>query len=167
MGFDEDEVLVYLDSWGLRRLFALAIRRRSSARKRRDPVTDRFFKILVQHWGHSKKKGGKGADPETEESEELAEIDAVIDSEVDGDDLSGVHLQRDGYEVPEPAEEAGDVPILPEPVEEAGEAHPEEASAENLTTPKEHKFWDPSEDADDDDLDLQERGMLEKIAMLK
>ncbi|CAE7194949.1 unnamed protein product [Symbiodinium sp. CCMP2592] len=160
MGFEEDEVLVYLDSWGLRRLFSLAIRRRSSARKRRDPVTDQFFNVLVQHWGHlknkHKKKGGKGADPETEESEELAEIDAVIDSEVDGEDLSGLHLQRDGYEVLQPAEEAGDV----------GGCHLEEASEKKLTTPKEHKFWDPSE-VDGDDLDLKEQAMLEKIAMLK
>ena len=94
LGHDDDPVLVYLDSWGLRRLFSLAIRRRSASRRKRDEVAEKFFELLIKHWGHVKSKKGKGKAPEPAEEDDVV---AVIDSECDADDLTGIRLEKDGY----------------------------------------------------------------------
>ncbi|CAE6950792.1 unnamed protein product [Symbiodinium sp. CCMP2592] len=54
MDLQEDSVIEYLDTWGLRRMFSLAIRRRSSSRRSRDTVVEEFFDVLLRHWGHTK-----------------------------------------------------------------------------------------------------------------
>ena len=155
MGLEADEVLVYLDSWGLRRLFSLAIRRRSSARRRRDPMTDVFFGILVEHWGHyKKKKGAKGMDAD---QEELAAVKAVIDSEQDAKDLSGVCL--DPYMVV-----VEDGKLEEAAVHEVPEVKSPAAVLNKVPVPEQVVI-----DLDDDgmDLDLEEQKVLEKIAMLR
>ena len=94
MNKDPDDIEVYLDAWGLRRLFSLGLRRRSASRKQRDPLTECFFATLVEFWGHHKKKGGKGRTASDAEQDEAADVKAVLESEAEGEDLDGIELKR-------------------------------------------------------------------------
>ncbi|CAE7241891.1 unnamed protein product [Symbiodinium microadriaticum] len=82
MGLQEDSVIEYLDIWGLRRMFSLAIRRRSSSRRSRDNVVEQFFDVLLRHWGHTKQYLAKLARQEAQQE--------AVDEEAD-------ELWSDGY----------------------------------------------------------------------
>ena len=160
MGFPEDAVLVYLDTWGLRRLFSLALRRRSSARKYRDDLTESLFTLMVQCWGRApcKKVGAKGKDADAlEAEEEKAAVDGALQSEDEcGEGLMGVQLRRavtDDYMV-----------ATPQPDEKT--QHPEaEAKMDVVTVPATMPASKPG--PMDMDLDEEEQRLLEQIALLR
>ena len=74
MGFPDGDIKVYVDQRGIRRLFSLAVRRRGSARKRRDCVVEELFSVLNKHWELQNKK----KDAEQEDTNEDAEVDACL-----------------------------------------------------------------------------------------
>ena len=57
MNLDSDDVAVFLDAWGIRRLFSLAVRRRGRPRKSRDSILDEFFQVLEENWGKNIPQG--------------------------------------------------------------------------------------------------------------
>ena len=95
MQLEADAVMVYLDQWGLRRLFSLALRRRGAPRKRGDSITEEFFALLVKHWGAYKpnKKAKKGEE-EVEKLDEDALVDASHLSDAEVTEGADVHLHR-------------------------------------------------------------------------
>ena len=96
---------LYADQWGLRRLFSLAIRRRSSPRKRKDIMAEEFFKVLVDAWGGKQavpaKKKPRSEEKAIEEAEdETAVVDPAQLSDADvseGCDVQLVHAETDAY----------------------------------------------------------------------
>ena len=164
MGLLDDEVLVYLDAWGLRRLFSLALRRRSSARKFRDDLTESLFSFMVECWGHckTKKKGAKGQDlDEIEAAAEQAAVDETLASEAEcGEDLMGVQLRKavtDDYMTMSPQPDEKVLSPAPEAKKDDVESVPSmtPASKPGLT------------DAMDMDLDEEERRLIEQLALLR
>ena len=95
MDLETDDVLVYLDSWGIRRLFSLAVRRRGTGRKRQDPILEEFFQVLEKHWGKYTPKSKDKLAQKVQEMDSDQEVDAaelLSDSEIS--DCFQLHLLR-------------------------------------------------------------------------
>ena len=107
MQLEPDPVMVYLDQWGLRRLFSLGIRRRSAVRKKRDSFTEDFYGILVSHWGTydpklSKKKKGEKVEELKVDEDELVDARHLSDDEASaGVDVQLSRATTDAYLVVE------------------------------------------------------------------
>ena len=82
LGLEPDPIIVHLDAWGLRRLFSLAVRRRSVNRRMRDPIVDAFFDKLTECWG---------AGPLRSSAEEPDEMAAVDNDDYPDPDPSAEH----------------------------------------------------------------------------
>ena len=155
MGLPDDDVLVYLDAWGLRRLFALALRRRSSNRRQKDAVTECLFETLVQAWGHVKhKKGAKGKTGEEVEAEEKADVEDVFQEE-----------ENDCMEVQFKPAETDEYQLVTSP---ACKTKPgcEDAHEPSRTEADEGS---PAKDLDGEifEMDLEEQMLVEEIALLR
>ena len=149
MRLEPDDVLVYADAWGLRRLFSLALRRRSASRKKRDDINECLFQTLLFHWGPTKqRKGAKGQTSEDVDKEIEKDIQDCLDAEmVEGDGLDGVTLVR---------AETDDYMMLGSGESPGGKADAQPAFvAEN----QDGDCWE--------DLDAEELRVLEEIALLK
>ena len=107
MQLEEDAVIMHLDSWGLRRLFSLVIRRRGASRKRRDTMTEALFEIVCRYWGtgldvnEAEPEGEDGQVPPAAEVDEYPNPEEL--SEDDSDNSWKIEIQE-----PELEDEAGD-----------------------------------------------------------
>ena len=158
MRLEPDDVMVYVDSWGLRRLFSLALRRRSASRKKRDSITECLYQTLLFQWGPTKpQKGAKGQTQEDVEQDVAKDVEACLGAELaEGEDLGDVNLVRavtDEYMLSSPV-------TTPEVKQDAANNHamPTQVTQETLSA---------NEPVDDEDLDQEELKLLEQIALLK
>ena len=128
MGLEPDDVRVYADQWGLRRLFSLGIRRRNCPRKRREYMAEEFFRVMREAWGGcppSKKKGRKAQLELDELEDESAPVDAgqLSDNEVShGGEVELLRAEVDDYqEVDSGAAEPGSASAMPTEAADAPE----------------------------------------------
>ena len=174
MNLEEDLVLVYLDTWGLRRLFSLAVRRRGASRKSRDVITDEFFSTMVAHWGVFALTDGDDDAPaaavDLSEDEEAGE--AIV---IHTTSAAPATVSADAGEAAVPEEDA-DARLrrsLTDAIVPAGDGHDaltaEEAYPNIDGEEVEHSSsWFGCLDAmDEDDLLLAEGQLLAELALLK
>ena len=148
MGFDSDTVQVYVDQWGLRRLFSLAVSRRGAPRKARDPAVEQFFDVLVKHWGKPKPKNKKGKPALPEPLDECADVDPALLSDT----------------------EEGDEVILKKAVTDAymlDAAEMDGLGSQEEKTDADHAHAAAEDPACDVDLDLEEQLIWDELARLK
>ena len=164
MQLPADDVAVFLDTWGIRRMFSLAVRRRGCPRKSRDPVLDHFFQVLEKHWGQQVSKGQSTAEAKkaqkVHDMEEDQEVDPKYLSDTEVSDALQFHLFRaetDEYMlVCTPQKEKPIEQVSPEKVEIKGEA----ISGMDVQA-------DDLDGMGDIDLDLEEQLLLQKLALLR
>ena len=157
MGLQDDPLLTYLDQWGLRRLFSLAIRRRGAPRRLQDPIVDQLFDTLVSAWGSVWKpsrragsgRGSTAADLEEEEAVDVAQL-----SEEEAEDLC-VSLQR--------AETDEYLETVPDD-DQSHQRLPEQVDGEALDCQGQDCMVDLDAELD---LEIEEQSLLEQILFLK
>ena len=153
MNLDSDDVAVFLDAWGIRRLFSLAVRRRGRPRKSRDPILDEFFQVLEENWGKNIPQGrNKVEDRKAEQvhnmpEEEEVDPDLLSDTEVS--DVLHCHLMR---------AETDEYFSLCTP--------PKVRALETKVEGNEATMNEELNGMGDIDLDLEEQLLLEKLALL-
>ncbi|CAE7312124.1 unnamed protein product [Symbiodinium microadriaticum] len=102
MHLPDDPVILHLDSWGLRRLFSLVIRRRGASRKRRDTMTEALFEVVSRYWGNGydvnevEPEGEDGQVPPVAEVDEYPNPEEL--SEDDSDQSWRIDLQEPEHE---------------------------------------------------------------------
>ena len=162
MNLDEDDITVYLDQWGIRRLFSLALRRRGAPRRFIDVIAEQLFETLGQHWGAAWKPSKKRLPMRSRDDDAEAEVDvaALSDNETsEGVDVTFQPAQSDDYQ--EALVSGKSAENLEEAV--AKETGPEKAMEEQTTEQKS----EPPELQDMFDLDLEEQLLLDQIAEMK
>ena len=164
MNLDPDDVAVFLDSWGIRRLFSLAVRRRGCPRKSRDPILDEFFQTLEGYWGKTVSQGrNKAEDRKAQEVQQMPEEEEVnpeLLSDTEMSDIFHFHFMRaetDDYESMLTPEKLREAPVDGNEVEAAKCKDP---------SPK-RSLTQELEDMCDVDLDLEEQLLMEKLALLR
>ena len=171
MGFEEDDIVVYADIWGLKRLFSLAVRRRGAPRRKRDPVVDQLFEVLERHWGGCWKPSRKRQALQ-EEDEDYVDAGNLSDCEdAEGLEVSFRHATTDEYMTDDAALSAEPSSSAKESVE--GPKIEDDGSAK-LATVEGHKLDETAADADDDlenldglELDLEEQLLLDQLAAMR
>ncbi|CAE7234481.1 unnamed protein product [Symbiodinium sp. CCMP2592] len=148
MQLQDDAVILHLDSWGLRRLFSLVIRRRGASRKRRDSMTEALFEIVCRYWGNG--LDVNEAEPEGEDGQvpPAAEVDEYPNPEELSEDDSD-NSWRIEIEQPKLEDVAGDDEAL---------------DGEDATI-----FYEPDNLQLMDDMELQdmEANLLEQLRALR
>ena len=155
MKLDSDDVAVFLDSWGIRRLFSLAVRRRGSSRKKRDPFVEDFFGILEANWGSYKPKGKNNGDDKVHDMPEEENVDPALLSDTEVSESCDVHLRRalsDAYTLVASPQKDCPAGIGDSLAESKGDAGSTEKALEDL---------------DGLELDLEEALLLQQLEMLR
>ena len=163
MGLEPDDVKVFADQWGLRRMFSLAIRRRGAPRKVKDLMVEAFFQELIRYWGIPPKQTGRG---------KKGSVEPASEDEVDQDELSDpeqlpvtlLRVDTDGYErVLSQDDNPAANPVENESEAPHGASHPAETASEIPGSTADNM----NQHEDDDELDLEEQLLLEKIQLLE
>ena len=177
----EDDVMVYRDQWGLRRLFSLAIRRRGAPRRKRDALVDEFFEILERHWGKtwkpSRRRSSKSVD-----TERVVEDDDDEEAAVDPDQLSDAEESAGLAVEVHPADTDAYGGGVDDPIGGGAWSDSEEKPPHHLSllaacaSDSEEKPPPPTvadlgqqitDDVDGVEMDLEEQLLLEEIMLLK
>ena len=174
----EDDVMVYRDQWGLRRLFSLATRRRGAPRRKRDALVDEFFEILERHWGKiwkpSRRRSSKSLDAlasavEDDDEEEAVDADQLSDAE----ESAGIEVEVHAADTDE---YGGGVDAPPGSGiwSDSEEMPPHDLSllAPCASDPEEKPITPSldekiSDDLDGVEMDLEEQLLMEQIMLLK
>ena len=158
MDFESDDVMTYLDSWGIRRLFSLAVRRRGAARKVRDPVMEEFFHVMEAAWGKYVPKGRdrKGREVfEMDDDEQNKYVDPECLSDTEMSEALALHFSRaetDEYQTFSPTESP---------------SKPKVAVVDSTPAPTSAPDVKASEESVEMDLDMEELRILAKLRELR
>ena len=174
MGLPDDDVAVFADQWGLRRMFSLGIRRRGAPRKQKDLMVEGFFETLCRYWGTPPSvaprpaKRGKGKEDRAAE-EDVVDQDGLSDTEI-SEGLRVILLRQDA-QYPAAPEEAWSSSEATSPsshasAKEDGPSESCEAELAKKNGPSEIELAATEGELDDAELEMEEHLLMEKIRLL-
>lgn len=159
MQLEDDAVILHLDSWGLRRLFSLVIRRRGASRKCRDSVTEALFEIVCRYWGNGADVNAREPEGEDGPAPAVAEVDEYPTPEDLSEDDSDQSWRIDVMEPEHEDDVDDDEAVGGERMSMSSEAEMEDATI----------FYEPDSLHCMDDMQLQdvEANLLEQLRALE